>query len=311
MSSTPEGPKKQSDIWRHDYRSGRYMAHLSDRELDERWIAFVEAGLEITPQGKIAPFGTAQPPTERLSALTHLMEEFSLRERAAPRMSQAPALLVKDFDRLRAAKLMTGAHLQEPFLLRFGAPEHIGDALTRGRFRLRPASAFSDPSLGPARTDDEISVRLRPNVSGAILKVQDNATGKHRAVGRLRNLEFTHSAGTDYLVLCMAAAGKARLFADFDRACLVIRDPVSFRTRLEHASARIPFAHDLFSGPVKYYDPLRARPDEVRPIFHKHFRFEYQAEWRFAWMPHQPVPALDPVFIDIGPLTDIAEVLVL
>ena len=64
---------------------------------------------------------------------------------------------------------------------------------------------------------------------------------------------------------------------------------------------------DRSVGEVEYYDPLMVRPQEVSPPMSKHFRYTYQKEVRFAWVPPSNIGHLEPLQLDIGPLTDIAE----
>jgi hypothetical protein len=41
----------------------------------------------------------------------------------------------------------------------------------------------------------------------------------------------------------------------------------------------------------------------------KHFRYSYQREHRFVWMPRSNAVKLDHVDVEIGPLDDIAELI--
>jgi hypothetical protein len=60
---------------------------------------------------------------------------------------------------------------------------------------------------------------------------------------------------------------------------------------------------------VEYYDPLLVTPGEVDVLTCKHFRYAYQKEVRVAWLPPGPIQTLEPIFVELGSLSDIAEVL--
>jgi hypothetical protein len=62
-------------------------------------------------------------------------------------------------------------------------------------------------------------------------------------------------------------------------------------------------------GAVKYLDPLNTMPDKIKLFFSKHFRYAYQNEFRVAWLPQKPISKLQPLFISLGSLEDIAEIL--
>jgi len=64
-------------------------------------------------------------------------------------------------------------------------------------------------------------------------------------------------------------------------------------------------------GPANYVDPLLPRSADVFVPLCKHFRYSYQEEYRFCWLPSPPVQKLSYVDIRLGSLADIAELVVL
>lgn len=299
----------RADAWRVEYTHDRYMGHLTDAELDQRFIDLFAMGLEVSPDGRLSLFGDESRPHASLERQTHLQLEYALRKRDVPTPTTRPALLDTKIDLSVAAQRLIAANIKDGSLLRFGEPTFISQSFHEGAFRLRPASAFDDSSLGPARADNELQQVLKPNWKGRMLQVKDERTGHWIDVCAPSNLQFKYKIATDYWVLCLAHAAKARLFADFGKACLIIREPDEFVRRLSSANLQLGTAHLLKIGPVTYYDPLRARPGDIGTVFFKDVRYQYQREYRLAWLPTTPVTVLDPVFVNIGPLTDIAEVI--
>ena len=64
----------------------------------------------------------------------------------------------------------------------------------------------------------------------------------------------------------------------------------------------------MVAGEVEYYDPLQVGDAEVQVLTWKHFRFAYQHEVRFAWLPPKPETNLEHLDLVLGSLEDICEV---
>jgi hypothetical protein len=63
--------------------------------------------------------------------------------------------------------------------------------------------------------------------------------------------------------------------------------------------------------PVKYYDRYKDLPTDHDQEFYKEFRFAYQAEHRIVLSPNgiRHYPKLQPFFVELGDMSDIAEAL--
>ena len=74
-----------------------------------------------------------------------------------------------------------------------------------------------------------------------------------------------------------------------------------------------------YFGEVTYEDPLGAFSSQDRSVpvtsiqihMTKLFRYAYQREVRFAWVPWKSVENLKPVVLEIGSISDIAELLLI
>jgi hypothetical protein len=205
---------------------------------------------------------------------------------------------------MRIAQAIASVNIPEgDYLVKYGKYTDILEAYETGRIRLGPADSYADPSLDLARKDDELTTRI------------DLDTSVFRVLGKKANdigprFQIKRSMNTNYYIFCMSSRLRARLFLDFEdaEACLIVTNADKFRKRLLRAiSDKFP-SFFLHAGRVNYYDPLWVSPVEVRPIFWKHFRYAYQEEIRFAAMPPKPVSHLDPAFINLGCLKDIATV---
>lgn len=113
----------------------------------------------------------------------------------------------------------------------------------------------------------------------------------------------------DYFLFSLCDHIYYRMPTDFSSdAALVIRDPDLFAQRvISSFLARWPDWAAKY-GPVTYYDPYR---DYTKVRIHemsKHFGYAYQREVRIALRARRrPSNSLEPEFLDVGPMTDYAE----
>jgi hypothetical protein len=60
--------------------------------------------------------------------------------------------------------------------------------------------------------------------------------------------------------------------------------------------------------PIHYFDPYDMTAREPSdPVLIKDFRFAYQQEWRFICLPRNGSVPRQAIFLNAGPLSDIAE----
>jgi hypothetical protein len=95
-----------------------------------------------------------------------------------------------------------------------------------------------------------------------------------------------------------------RLFDEFSGsdACLVIHKADEFCERMHLAAeAQLPEWTGI-DGAVTY-----GGPSPLGVVFSKPLRFLPQQEWRFGWIPKDPVRILDSKFLTIGSIDTLAE----
>jgi hypothetical protein len=198
--------------------------------------------------------------------------------------------------------------LTSPFLVRYSEIHFINDALSNGILKITPASRYNDSSLNSAQYDDELrhfAVTPRESIPfkliGRTVAGGPEVTIPHRPLELFRFMEVPN-----FYVFCCAASFDCRMFNDFKAdAALIIHGVEEFIKRVGHAVAqRVPstFLHQN----VRYYDPYAiTRPSELIPAFSKNFSYAYQDEYRLVWKPSSETE-LEPFFINIGPMNDIA-----
>lgn len=192
-------------------------------------------------------------------------------------------------------------------LVRYGKREHIEDALLYGRFRLSPAAAYNDNSLNAAQIDDELRHHsVTPNEQLKFTVYGSATLGEPAAPIQMQPLQlFRYMLLNNFYVLCCSRRFDPRMFHDFEAdAAIIIRDEHAFLQRMACAmtSATPNFAD------VGYYDPHTVSRGDLVPGFSKHFRYAYQNEFRLLWTPGG-ADKLEPMFVEIGDMRDIAEVI--
>ena len=129
-----------------------------------------------------------------------------------------------------------------------------------------------------------------------------------------QRVDVQFQSPADYWLYCVTGSvGAPRLFVDFDAdACVIIRDTQKFREILRVASGQSLKGAIMREGHAHYVDPLLPGPAEIFFVpLCKHFRYSYQEEYRFCWLPNPPVRKLEHVDLQLGSLKEIAELIVL
>jgi hypothetical protein len=277
--------------------------------------------------GKIG-FDPAIVDPSKLERFTHVLEELVIRgiDHRQPGIVEAMQAPKPNSPKVRRAlQILAGKRWPNPILVKFGERKHMASLFIEGKGRISLAKTYNDLSLGHARADDEsqISVYVHPTDAHRLMAVEQYPNGSRGvdvAVPYLGSVKIKLQANSDFYVYCMAESCDARMFDDFTKppsdvdTCVILTRPDEFKARIREAvAAKLP-AWRPFDSPVTYVDPFFGRVHQHIPQLCKHFRFEYQKEHRFLWLPaesdHATKPALpDHVCFDLGPLTDCAKLI--
>lgn len=309
---------KRHEVWRAQYRAHRYMLHLSDAEVRQRAKDVFLNMPVMTEKAKIGLPPVNSESTDWMVLWTHVLEEFVIRFGPYPLgfetgfMSDVSVPLPSNPLAEKAAAVVANRTApQGAYLVKYGRLKFLKPAYESGKIRIAPASSYADASLNPAIRDEELEVEIQPPPSELRLEVIDPKTGERKGQIRPIGNRITMGSRTDYYVYCLSSLFVPRLFLDFDNAdaCLVITRPRDFvESVFREFERRLPD----FSGlekPVRYIDPLNATPGDIEVFFCKHFRYAYQKEFRLVWLPPQPRSELEPVFLELGSLDGLGELI--
>ncbi|NMC44594.1 MAG: hypothetical protein GYA46_11810 [candidate division Zixibacteria bacterium] len=293
--------------WREQYHSRRYMEFLDEEGLRQRAKDIFANLLELTKESKI---GLLTSPFERnmwLRIWTHVLEEFKIRYGDYPAgfkggwfrdvhypnpklpLAKSAAYAVK------CTGLPPGDHL-----FKYGKACHLEGVINDGFLRVAPASFYDDPSLGFAIRDSEMRANISLYPRDFKIKAFDGKTRKFKGEIPASEINCEWVAPTNYFVSCFSLSLLPRLFIDFEAdSCLIINNTDAFASALDKGT------HDQLSGwtfhygLVEYYDPLNYPLPQLDVYMSKNFRYAYQREFRFLWLPESPMQTLDPIFVNI------------
>ena len=270
---------KRHMVWRSQYRRRRYLEHVGEDELIQRFKDVMSNQTVLTEDLKIGLHPIQHGGEYWGVMFTHILEECVLRKYKYPEPFAyhiSDALIPKfDWPGLsRAVEQFNKLNLQPgSFLVKFGKAEHLRDTLETGTIRILPASHYGDPSLNQAIKDSELQVQFFDLPAEVKLEVVDGKTGKPKGhIQPTGNVAYTLESNSNYYAYCMTSALSIRLFGDFEaNACLIVRSPSDFIVRIAEAFYRLKPAWKCISGNVDYYDPFNVEPSRLGVHFSKHF----------------------------------------
>lgn len=315
------GPRyaPRSTVSRESYLARRYMQFLSREELEQR-CRDIFVNMFTLDEGKIGILSHREGGARLMELHTHLLEEFKIRFGPFPAgfsegfLKKAPVPDPTHANAARACLAVKNRNVAPgSFFTKFGNKEHLRAARERGVFRISPASSYGDPSLNAAVGDDELRFGVQLHPDSVRMEVLQKDGSRHD-ITPSGPVTFMSEVSSDYYVFCLATALVPRLFLDFDAdACLIIRDIPAFHSRFRSAiRAALPSSAewDGRGSLVRYVDPLNATMDDAEKPFVKHFRYTYQGEFRYAYLPVKPTGAkLAPFFIEMGDLAPFCELI--
>lgn len=299
------------ELWRRQYQKHPYMRHLSAVELEERFKDIFNLLMILTPEGKIGVKAGNNFNETAWIKCTHVLAEMEDRYGPFPNGFRNGFIRKTDMVKptfpeppISKSAIDLAGGVVAGRIYKFSKKQYINEMFHYGRFRIAPASYYSDPSLNSAIRDDELVF------SGSIFSGLPGIIKPGQTTPPYGRIEYSVKARTNYYATCLASNYTYREFTDFEAdACLIIKKPRIFTDRLIQAGTKALAGYEGFAGNVKYLDPLLCDPHKIDINFAKHFKYAYQNEYRIIWAPREPVTELEPIYLTIGSLDDIAEVI--
>jgi hypothetical protein len=300
ITSTGSSPQHYTpESWEGEYRARRYLGRASQRVLESRYRSILQNLVTLlSAERDVIPLTSALSSWYWFRKEHQTRLEFSLR--------QAPVAVPE----LPLYSARIGPAKPEypnagDVLFRYGNKNHLQQMLNDGVVRLGSATSYAQMENDAARQDDEVTkIFFLPEEYARVTTI----TGREiPVIGDITRKTST----SNYYLLCLSSEWDSQLFTALKGAdsCLLMRGWERLHKRLSGACEK------AFPGcisslvPVHYFDPydLTAREPSL-PILLKDFRFAYQQEWRFICVPQNDEPPQQAIFLDVGPLTDLAEI---
>jgi len=319
-----EQPVQRHITWRRQYDASRYARHLSQPELNRRIRDILVNLLLVDPEGKASLSRITNESALWLEKFTHVLEEMQLRHGPYPAGFTREILHSEPFPNFaselaeKAAKRLTPIGLKRgEVFIKFGKREHMERLYESGALRIQPATYFAQTDHNGAVRDDELTLSVSLPLSRAdVLNIVKNPQDVPLDAPEQR-VDLKFESPTDYWLYCVTNSVEPRLFVDFNAdSCVIIRDRGKFGQMLSEASRQRLTGAVVNNGPAIYFDPLLPKTAEVgvSPTFVpfvKHFRYTYQDEHRFCWLPPVPVQEVTHVDVEIGSLKEFSDLIVL
>lgn len=308
------------EVWRMMYRKNRYCRHLNQQELAQRIRDVFTNLLLLTPEAKIGVHPPTNPDGVKWMELwTHVLEEMELRHGPFPNGFGPDVIHRETLPNLvgelasKAAGILAAKGLRSgDVFIKYGKAEHMRSLYENGAMRIQPASYYAASTHNGAIRDDELSLTLslalsRDDILKIVINPQDVPEGPIE-----KRLEIKTDARADYWLYCVTTGVQSRLFVDFAAdSCVIIKDKDRFMRLLDTQGAQELAGTRFRYGQATYVDPLLPKTGIIDVPMSKHFRYEYQSEYRFVWIPEQRSGDLSYRELEVGPLESFSELVVL
>lgn len=286
--------------------------------------------LILTPAAKYGLLPVTKDSGIWMEKFTHMLQEMHARHGPYPSgfrsdiFTQEPLPNFASELAKKAAHRLSSLNLKRgDVFLKYGKREYMERLVERGALRIQPASFFALKDHNGAIRDDELTLNLslplsKEEYSNLRAKFLHGAASRHddsmeKCLPPIANrVEIQVLSDSDYWLYCVTQSIESRLFIDFDaEACVIFRDKTKFARLLRTATLNALPGTPMIDGDAEYIDPLLPQSGNIFVPFAKDFRYSYQEEHRFCWMPPTPAKQLSFIDVEIGPLGDIADLIVL
>jgi hypothetical protein len=303
--------------WRKNYRENRDLDHLTESQLGDRFVDCINNQAILTERNKLGISNPQEDDGRWLQLQTEVMEECLLRQCHPPNPIDGAKLKAAIFNASNPAPNAMSAINKwglgsRPYLLKFGDPVWLTEFFESGMVRVSSASYYDSTDHNHARRDTERSRTVYPHPANPNIPQFLKSIGQTLCEGEVCSRVVIESP-TDYYLYSLSMKYSQRLFHDFNStACLVIHDPLCFLSRLGlgvTAHLGEGWAHSI--GWVSYYDAVRVNPASIEVTHYKPFSHAYQREMRLTWLSPEVGSSMKPFFVEIGSLSDCAELVTL
>lgn len=288
------------EFWEFQYEVYRYLGRISDTELFGRYNHIVRNMRYIVSNDRnIIPILSFLSSWYWYRKEHQTRYEFFLRK--IPLDQDLPQITPKD---LTAAPKRPRHPNSGDVLFRYGSKKWLHDLVKFGRMRISAAQEYAALETDPARQDDELTKNTYLPGEYTTLTTTDGKDIK--IIGDMKQ----SVSGIDYYVYCTSCDWDPDLFKDFNSdCCVVINNPEEFARRLKLAATSQLSNWYFHHCPIEYFDAYeRTHNQHIDNAMSKDLKYAYQREYRFIWASFNKGKAIGHKYLELGPLSDIAEI---
>ncbi len=305
------------EVWDWTYQVRPYLEICTESELRALQDDSLRLSFEMDKNGRVSANRSDPAGTFTMQKLWHIRKEFLRRGFSIDEALKGLSFPYSE-DHLDYFRSRTDlAHLWRMgnCFSRVGDERWMRELFDHGNILLRPATYYKGHYDDIARQDDEMRIET-------LITPYDFDLGRVPYLKKPRGwYKTSERKPSDHYIYCLSTSLKPSYFVDFcgtkprAEAAVVIHSIESFVSRLMRAVSRRFFEWQVQFSPVRYVDffccvhnPVHCK---ANPYFAKNARFLYQGEYRMALIPPMAVSHLPDLPLSIGPIHDIAELLVL
>ena len=322
--------------WALEYQENRYCRFESRQALNQR-LQDISVNIMVLKASGRTGLSTDE---NWYRLMQHVIEELLMRGQPPNEQNLDPRVLqampFKDGHLCRkAAEVVEARDTSHEVIVKYGKYNHMKDLYDRGKVRINPATTYENFNHNQAVRDDERELFFKggcyvngkskgfwkeDTVPDNFEELVDRGEASFVRMFNAPSLERDEYSDvgvtmkTDYWMYCMAGILDQRLFADFDATACIIIEKRPFVERLTNMMRSLLPDTRMWFGEIDYEDPLGALSTKGLPKLFaipvhktKLFRYTYQKEFRFVWIPSMAQEILDPIEFQLGSISDISE----
>jgi len=294
---------------RQQYAFRRYLRDMPLSAIKNRAVYIVSNMIRVEHDGRVGllPLNSIAHLSE---LFIHVQEEHRLRNLAEPQLTEIATELSKTYIPLANSSTKVNIDIEKFQLCKFAKYLYAKSLLENGELLIRPASDFMDNAFNKAIQDEELkSSSFIPKREVTILAQDKDGP---REISPLTNVEYSVTSDVEFYLCSFSNTFKPRLFIDLGYdACVLIKDKTEFEYRLYNSSLKQLPEWSCYHASISYHDGiLGSFMTTPAPYFSKGLAYQYQDEYRYAWLPEQrPSQRLEKMLLTLGSLSDIAEII--
>ncbi|MFY0641623.1 MAG: hypothetical protein JXR16_11295 [Bermanella sp.] len=295
------------EAWIQEYKNKRYLKHLSDEGLFERYNYLYDIQLTINKFGE-NDFRDIRPKFWHsvMRRFYDVITELKIRNLTFSDMPMSR--VIPPMSRVKDSNLFLKIHekirQRKPDLVKFSSCRY----LEKFSFKVSLASTFKSDELNLARRDDELNLDFNIGSSDYTLTDINGGTIEADSMNIIFNLF------DDYYIFCTSNVFDFRLFESFSAdSCLLIYDFERFTNDIYREINEQVLMEDYGYSPIDYVDPVIPAMEGNEPVIEtsKHIAYSYQHEFRHFFYPVKTSEMRDHLYINLKDAGDYCELVTL